>query len=139
MRSAMYTRPESKARLWAGRALLAVPVVFLVPEAAEVAVGVFQAIQSLRPGRIAGHGLGMAGTPETAQAVDDDAAQPAAKGPAAQVVLEARQLAQQGAEHFLRQVVVVGHRHSCASQPRAKEWVVDIDQVAPVGVRRFPG
>src|SRR6185437_7369324 len=99
-----------------------VAVVFLIPEATKTALGVFQLIEDVGKIAVAGrHRPRMPATPEDAQTIDRDVAQPATEGTRPQIVLKIRQLADEYLHHLLRQIVAVRVGDAVTAQPRADE------------------
>src|SRR5262249_44740363 len=105
------------------------PVMFLIPKAAQLAGRVFKLFELGK--KIAGAGglrLVTPRPPESAQTMNRDRAQPRAKRAGPTVVLEAWQLAHQHGKHFLDQILRISGRQQMPTQPLPDEGRINLHQ-----------
>src|SRR5262249_51982574 len=100
-------------------------IVLFVPQLAQIAVWIDKLIQEGRglPSRFF--------SPELAEEVDGDAAQPGAERPWPAIVFELRQPANQHFQDALAQIVAVGLLQPCRPQPFLQKRLIDGDQPLP--------
>jgi hypothetical protein len=114
------------------------PVMIALPGLRQVAVRILQLPgerrQEFAPGL--NRGAGLLGTPEVAQAMDEDLAEPGAERPRKAVVREAGKLLADGLEDLLDEVFRVLVLQPLAAPPAMKIRGVQVEEVLPgIGVR----
>ena len=108
-------------------------IVFLIPQPAQIALGVFELVQNLDV-EIAvsgGDGTCLLGAQEITQPIDQDATQPTTEFALLGIVMKVRHLTDHDFENLLHQIVGILWTDGVSAQPRLKQGPVERVEALP--------